>query len=423
MKFKVNKVVAAVAVSLGTSVVGMTAAQADEVFFPYVVSSDTVTTILSVMNDDDYSIDQLHYRYWYKTGAALTNTASCDEANYRENTSSNDIVTFDVSGKFGDDKGVLFEPTAVQVNAKYDKDFSVFRTIKPTRAFALVDNNDKFYVGQNVEGEAFIIEYVAGAVWGYHAYNAASIVAYNPSTGNYSSTDPYEFSDRVETTGEVLVTPRAGVNPEDFWAPIAVMPFEEVTTALFVTPVATTGPNYQNAGNISAKISLQAVDNASVNDAMFDRDENPISGRVPATVTCVGKVLVEDMISAAALQYLQSGGWTNVGVESGQAVVMKLEYNDSANPTLDGTPTVGVYNNGFWLRKGIRESMTRYPVQGTSSTGLVIFDSVQAQENSMPFPVIDTEKAAALGLPLPPPQDATAIQYLPAAADEVSGAQ
>jgi hypothetical protein len=165
MKFKVNKIAAAVAVSLGTSVVGMSAAQADEILFPYLVRSDTVTTILSVVNDDDFlGSDQLHYRYYYKSGASATNpSATCQEANYRENSSANDIVTFDVSGTFGDAQGVLFEPAAAQINVGYDKSFALFRTLSPVRAYAIVDNNDVFNVNQDVHGEALILEFANGA--------------------------------------------------------------------------------------------------------------------------------------------------------------------------------------------------------------------------------------------------------------------
>ena len=98
MKFKLNKIAAAMAVGLGTSVVGMNVAQADEILFPYVVASDTVTTILSVINDDDFTVPSLHYRYYYQTN----NGAPCAEANYKQPTSKNDVVTFDIGGVFGD---------------------------------------------------------------------------------------------------------------------------------------------------------------------------------------------------------------------------------------------------------------------------------------------------------------------------------
>jgi hypothetical protein len=411
MKFKVNKIAAAVAVSLGTSVVGMSAAQADEILFPYLVSSDTVTTILSVVNDDDFQgSDLLHYRYYYNSGSG-----ACQEADYREKSSPNDIVTFDISGVYGDAQGVLFEPAASQVNVKYDKSFALFKNIKPLRAYAVIDNNDQFFINQGVYGEAVVFEFVNGAMWGYRAYNAAGIYAVD--NGNTVVTNPYDFSDRVETTGEVLVAPPAGADVEQYWTPIAVMPFAEATTRLFVTPIATTGPAFQLSPNNSATIRLAVNDpDSSTFDVMYDRDENPISGQVPAAVTCVGAVDVENMITQAARQFVQLGGWTNVSVTTGQAVVIKLEFNDSTPTTLDGKLVAGFYNNSIWLTKGIRESMARTAITlngiALASNILGVYEIPSVQEPNSPFPLIDATKAAAAGLPLPPAQTATAADYL-----------
>jgi hypothetical protein len=417
MKFKVNKIAAAVAVSLGTSVVGMSAAQADEILFPYLVRSDTVTTILSVVNDDDFlGSDQIHYRYYYKSGASATsNSATCQEADYRENSSPNDIVTFDIAGVYGDAQGVLFEPAASQINVSYDKSFALFKSIKPARAYAIVDNNDQFFINQGVYGEAVIFEYVNGAMWGYEAYDAAGIYAWE--NGDIKVTNPYEFTDRVETKGEVLVAPPAGGDVERYWVPMAIMPFAETTTRLFVTPINTTGPAFQLAQNSSATIRLAVNDPDSATfDVMYDRDENPISGQIPASVTCVGAVDVQTMISEASRQFVVAGGWTNVAVTTGQAVVIKLEFNDTTPTTLNGQPVAGFYNNAIWLRKGIRESMPRSPITqngiALASNVLGVYEIPSVQEINSPFPLIDAAAAAAANLALPPPQNATAADYL-----------
>jgi hypothetical protein len=409
MKFKVNKIAAAVAVSLGTSVVGMSAAQADEILFPYVVRSDTVTTILSVVNDDDFlGSNQLHYRYYYKSGASATsNTATCQEANYRENSSANDIVTFDVSGNFGDAQGVLFEPAAAQINVSYDKSFALFRSISPVRAYAIVDNNDVFNANQDVHGEALILEFANGASWGYQAYNAAGIYSTN------GIENPFEFTDRVETAGEVLVPRPAGsTNPDRYWAPITVLPFGEITTRLFVTPISTTAPSFQLNPNTSATIQLEVSDPGNaVLDVMYDRDENPISGRVPATVTCVGAVDTLGLVSTAAQQFVANGGWSNVAVTSGQAVVIKLEFNEES-AVINGQDVAGWINNAMWLRKGIRESMARTATPPIASRVLPVYQIPDTQEVNSPFPLIDAAAAAAAGLPALPAQDATAADYV-----------
>ncbi|HRY15912.1 MAG TPA: hypothetical protein P5330_08580, partial [Candidatus Competibacteraceae bacterium] len=42
-----------------------------------------------------------------------------------------------------------------------------------------------------------------------------------------------------------------------------------------------------------------------------------------------------------------------------QATILKLEFN--AEGALSGQPLPGTYNNAFWLRRGIRESVPRTP--------------------------------------------------------------
>jgi len=424
MKFKLNKIAAAMAVGLGTSVVGMNVAQADEILFPYVVASDTVTTILSVINDDDFSIPSLHYRYYYKKlpASPSDNTAACQEANFSQPTSPNDIVTFDVSGHFGNARGVLFEPAPA--NAVYNKDFAVFRNIKPVRAFAIVDNNDRFFAGNNVEGEAFVIQFTQGSVWGYQAYNSAEIGGIDAS-GNLVIGNPYDFSDRAEVNGEVLVTPPAGITTteaEKYWVPIADMPFagDEVQTALFVTPIGTAAP-FQLSGSIAATVGLQVNDpDSSAPYVMYDRDENPYSGQVPQPVVCVGRVNIGTMITEAARQYLVgTGGWTNVAVRAGQAVVMKIEFNENVPATLDGKSAGGgTYNNAFWLRKGFRESLARttYPGYPTISTFLPTFNVPQAGTDNSAYPLIDIAKATAKKLPWPPTNANPAVEYIDAGA-------
>ncbi len=419
MKFKVNKIAAAVAVSLGTSVVGMNVAQADEVLFPTIAMSPTVTTILSVINDDDVIVANqvLHYRYYYKLASAPLSGpgSSCQEADYNQNTSINDVVTFDISGHFGDAKGVLFEPVTA---SRYNKSFAIFKNQPPTRAFGIVDNNARFVAGLGISGEAFLIEFTTGSIWGYQGYNAAEIVGWDGS--NIVVANPYDFSDRVETNGEVLVPTRAGSDPDNFLAPIAIMPWGgSIQTALFVTPIATTAP-YQLSGTTSASIGLVVNDPANpALDVMYDRDENPYSGSLLATVTCVGRVNIPSLISSATQQFVKdSGGWTNVAVTAGQAVVMKLEYNDAAPADLDGKSTgSGSWNNSIWLRQGIRESVARELVTvGAGSARLLpVFAVPQDAQLNAPYPLIDIRKATA-ALPFPPVYGAPAIPYIGIAA-------
>jgi len=384
MRFKMNKLAAAVAATMGVSAVGVGTAQADEILFPYVVASNTVTTLVSTINvfEDFFSgpsADQLHYRYYYKNGAnAESNTAGCAEVNERLPSSPNDIVTFDVAERFGiNNLGIIFEDAAASRNVNYgNKSFSLLNITLPVRAFLVVDNND-FFTGaglfstaDSVAGEAIILEYVTGAAWGYSAYNAAGL--YSGTPGTPFRENLYDFSDAVETAGEVIA---------NSFVPVALAPFTatggEFVTKFFVTPIDASArdeagrwvPGNQLQGNLNARIRLAVQDPASATqDVMFDRDELPVSGQVPQNVVCVGAVEASTMLSEGALNRVPDGGWSNLVVDSGtlavnatdEAVVIKLEYNPAPldlDQDESTVPVVGVINNAIWLRKGIRESI------------------------------------------------------------------
>jgi hypothetical protein len=386
-----NKLAAAVAATMGVSAVGIGTAQADEILFPYVVASNTVTTLVSTINifEDFFggpAANRLHYRYYYKNGSnAESNSAACAEVNERLPSSPNDIVTFDVAERFGiNNLGIIFEDVAASRNVNYgSKSFSLLNITLPVRAFLVVDNND-FFTGaglfstaESVVGEAIILEFLSGAAWGYAAYNAAGIYAGLPGGGAIVA-NPYDFSDAVETAGEVIA---------DSFVPVALAPFTrtggEWITKFFVTPIDSatfdssgrwTAPGNQLQNNLSATVRLAVQDPSSATqDVMFDRDELPVSGQVPQGVVCVGAVDATSMLSEGALNRVPDGGWSNLVVSNGgspnptdEAVVIKLEYNpqplqlDADSSTV---PVVGVINNAIWLRKGIRES---FPVPASA---------------------------------------------------------
>lgn len=386
MRFKMNKLAAAVAATMGVSAVGIGTAQADEILFPYVVASETVTTLVSTMNIfetffEGPGANQLHYRYYYKNGAnAESNSATCAEVNERLPSSPNDIVTFDVAERFAaNNLGIVFEDAATSTNAKYGrKSFSLLNIGLPVRAFLVVDNNDIltgagfFSTADTMAGEAIVLEFMTGAAWGYSAYNAAGV--YGGTTGgNAVRANLHDFSDSVETAGEVIA---------DSFVPVALAPFTatggEFTTKFFVTPISPatfdaagnwTGPGNQLRGDLNARVRLSVQDpRSATRDVIFDRDELPVSGQVPQNVVCVGAVDATTMLSEGALNRVPDGGWSNLVVDRGtvasaaqtdEAVVIKLEYNPAALQ-LDGddtsVPVVGVVNNAIWLRKGIRES-------------------------------------------------------------------
>lgn len=290
MKFKTKKIATAVAASLGLSVVGMSAAKADSILFPHFVLSPTVTTVLSVINDNFTAAgaSNLHYRYYYKdVGAAGAATAPCKEYDFWNPTSTNDIVTFDMGANPGfnsDAKGVLFEPNST--NARYVDDFAVLgRTtpVPPTRGFVVVENRgfnptDIPVPTAKLAGEAIVIEFVSGSAWGYQAYNAADMWGF--VAPNLILLNANDFSDRVEVNGGVLTTPIRNTPPEEqkasYWAATSIMPWDIMTSALLVTAASVNmGPDGSYAQTTSLKLrgTAQGADRI-----MFNRDERAYSG-------------------------------------------------------------------------------------------------------------------------------------------------
>jgi hypothetical protein len=395
MKFKATKIATAVAVSLGVSVGGMNVAKADTILFPHFVLSPAVTTLLSVINDDFTALDELHYRYYYNSGSG-----ACQEFNFWNGTSENDVVTFDMGAVFSaaDPQGVLFEPSST--TAVYVDDFAALsrQGRRPTRGYVLVDNaprnpTDPFPAPTaRLAGEAIVIDVTSGSAWGYQAYNASDIWGFVPPTGagdvgELLLINPNDFSDRVEVNGEVLATPPAGVTPIDqknnFWVPVAIMPWDVVQNAFLVTAVST---NMGTNGGYSVSTTLKLRGTAEGADRiMFNRDERAYSGPGSATVTCVGRVEIDDMVGETVKQATPEGGWSNLTVTAGQAIVFKAEINEA--PTVNGVPVNGTFNNIYQLRKGFRETLGRPIVQGASGWTFLPTFAIPELDDNAPYAV------------------------------------
>jgi len=322
-----KKLAVAVTVALGASVGFMSSAQAtSSLFFPHVVGSETVASILTVINTASGRIAQftngnLHQTLWTKD--ASNNLASCEDYNQWVTTSFNDITSFDVYGEFGQNtKGILFENrvTTNRVDNSNDPSWSLgANTTLPQRGFMLVDNEDNSSITDEgiLRGEAFIFEFAAGATWGYQAANRVA--------GGYDY---------------------AGAASADN-ASIGILPYDEFETALMVTPVNAPGET-QYVGNLASTITL--TQRPGGHEGFFDRDENPFSITRKAQVVCVGRVDVQDLLFGAngpTGQFLD-GGWTTVeinqtGTTDSNAVVFKLEYNMS--DVFNGESVTGVFNN------------------------------------------------------------------------------
>lgn len=338
-----KKLALAVTAALAGSFGAVSAAQASEtLFFPHVVGSATVASIVTVINSDSSTVSDttnypLHLALWSKqiqSSEAATNAAICTETNVLRPTSANDIVTFDLFGKFGQANfGVLFEDDLVteNVNVGGRGTWSIGKGLTaPRRGFLLVDNTQSD-IDLGLDGEIFIFEFAAGATWGYQAFN------------NETYQD-FDYSDAASASGRG----------------VAIMPYDEIETGLMVTP---TDLYDQRKGNIKASLFMAYDGWDSYGTGIFDRDENPLSKTNGTDVTCVGRVDVQDLIfgSASLIDNEPFGGWGTLVIQgitgtqstnasrtisvtgSSGAVVYKLEYNIS--DTFNGEPVTGVFNN------------------------------------------------------------------------------
>ncbi len=361
MNKRIKRLAIASAVSAAVGVAGIPALEADSMMWPYTVVSTTVTTILSVVNHGSTQAtsptgvpSDLHYSHFHKDPADLSNTGKCLEVDVRRPTTPEDIVTFDLGGKFGAaTNGVLFnDPTNYQ-----NRDFALLAGAAPTRGFSLVDN--LLVDDAELYGEARIYEITSGAMWGYRAYNGT----------NDSFTAPL-FTNGQEVQGEVLANNPAGTFPE--LTPVELLPLNEWVTAFFVTPVGSAPPSPppgpaisvtgQRTGTWSAAFQLHDIEPSTGLDLVaFDRDENPVSGHIPNPVTCVGRIDLPELIVAGSQPEMPDGGWAYADVLpvildpddimrqiTRAAVVFKLEYN--TGNTFNGEPITGVVNTAVWLR-------------------------------------------------------------------------
>jgi hypothetical protein len=355
MKMKLNALTLAVAAGF----VGSAAQAADVALFPYVVNSATVTTIVSIVDQGaagaGYNADgstggsRLHWRLNYKAGEnASNNTARCEEVDYYLPSSTNDIQTVDLGGKFGSaTKGVLFSDASVNNNWNAGTTASINYMLGAAAAGAgaqrgalFVHNADQDagVAGQTLYGEAMVLDFSTGAAWGYQA----------ALSDNGAANDNTAFNFIPAATGTT-----SGV--------LTFMPLAETTTRVFVTPVNPLAANPMLAANGASVAGWDQLNTLvgmqTSTGVAFDRDENLVSGTALSNVVCVGAVDATSMMTAGAASVLANGGWgrltTAAGTTSGmtpttRAVLTKLEYNTAGK--FNGQAIPGTFNNGFILR-------------------------------------------------------------------------
>ena len=90
---------------------GLKDANADALLFPWVIKSDEISTIISVVNtaETDFeassypiSFNEIYLQYFFKQTTANDQTEICEEHDLRSTSSMFDLLTFDVSGHIDD---------------------------------------------------------------------------------------------------------------------------------------------------------------------------------------------------------------------------------------------------------------------------------------------------------------------------------
>lgn len=346
-------VVLTMMLSLGSAV---DKANADAILFPYVASSSSVASIVSVVNDRNTNI--LYLRYFYKP-TSLTHSSTCGFVENEIETAQNDIVSFEVNGRFEDlyantTGGPLFNDPMSHV--PYDNDnFTMGPLSMPRRAFLIVDDN--YNNGEHLYGEAIILETAGGAAWGYRAYNPHN------DRGMYPDFDSHDIDDLTainDALGEVLDQ----YNDTDN-AAVTLMPANEWQTRFFVTPIH--HDNQALCEDCSVTINLTR-DKEGIVPGVYDRDTNPLAGSNSINVVCVSGVSLEELLPASVLAVVNvQGGWGYVDIDFGTgtahntqaAVVIKLEYNkvNYISP-LYSNSFVGTVNTAVWLQNRDNSSGT-----------------------------------------------------------------
>jgi hypothetical protein len=377
-------------------------AKADALLFPWIVKSDTVTTLISVVNTSQ-SISEacglvgpfitpgtLHWEYFYKATNANGQTETCLEHNFESTTSKDDMVTFDVDGVFHSGLALFNDFGSDPI---FVADFTL-PVENPRRAFLLVDNNTNVYVSHETNddgtlyGEAMIIERGSGAAWGYIAYNGRGGVKVTEGDDNLCFAD----DDHRDMLGEVIGDWDPFDNCE--MAPVTILPPDLVQTRFFITPTASNNDDGDNCddcnqrrGTENAIVQLCAspgpdsewpdCDCPPGGGGIWNNTEGKISFTVRKNIVCTSADDLEALMGTTAYNSFRSSGkagWTYVDADRGtmnapldnapfcetdEFVIGKLEYAEG-DTIFDGAyitdPPAGVdmadlyVNNFVWLR-------------------------------------------------------------------------
>jgi hypothetical protein len=368
---------------------------ADAILFPWIVRSADVTTVVSVVNTAEtdaealglpFHNNRIHIEYWHKLTTANDQEETCTEYDYEVTSSKDDMVTWDIAGKFNGGLP-MFNDESNEVIGVPDMKLAV---ADPRRGFLLVDNNTEALINSSCEGdfnpngywqdgpgcnvdgtmygEATILEHKTGAAWGYIAYNA-SYGQTNPLEGEFR----LSFENGLDQQGEAIcfceTTQTTLINPN------------EAMTKLFVTPIGTAEIG-QRTGNLNVITQLCRYPERNTGQrppeyihtgdctggGIWNNEEGGFSFTTKKNIVCTSADNIVDFFggagSAAYNQWVSSGkaGWayivtqtgniddrdgTDKFEETGEMVIGKLEFGTGLNW---GGSIADTINNFVWLR-------------------------------------------------------------------------
>jgi hypothetical protein len=336
MKHKILRAFLIIALCLIFSSMTAGYAHADAIMFPWVIKTDTVSTIISVVNTaqgDPILDDTLHLQYYYKVPQPNTNDVNhpenlCNEYDFLCTISENDIVSFDASGIINGGLPLWNDDDPFHPNDPiFVNDFAL-PVEGPVIAYLLVDNNTQSFVeeGTNVDGtlygEALIVDVQSGTLWGYTAYNSR----YTETATDFN--DQVYFDDGKDFQGEVIDEAEHG------WT--VLLPPSDYETRFLITPVSLLGQ--RSRIDLNAQIYL-ARDTSGAEGGIFLNNETPIDFVHHNNVVCTAALELKDMMITAVYNVFKDSGnqgWAYVKTLYGtatqeltdEAVIGKLERSD-----------------------------------------------------------------------------------------------
>ncbi len=305
-----------------TGVVGVIGAWAEHVLlYPFfVVNAPNVTTIVTHMNpffngDPGDPVDFLHYQYHFKNATAAA-TDACQAYSTFGHTSTNDVLTYDVSG-FLSTEPLLNDTTSGSAGG-------LGLNINPPGnliGYLLIINQS----GDNpTYGEALIVDIANGGLWGYLADtipiddNAIGPIG---SDGGSRLGDSHALA--TGTRRPVHLLPTSVATTDFIVTPLgsAMIASSTNRTALQMQQTTGFGPtfprNYAGAAPNPPFFPAGGV---------YDRNENPLDFVLRPGVRCVGILGYSELISVGVLAnpvWNKQGGW---------AWLANVLINESTNP-------------------------------------------------------------------------------------------